>query len=83
LIGALYRCYPRPIGQEALLDLLPGRDHVEDRQPKLVASKVCHLRRKLGADAIEFVPGLGYRLGSKQHGAMRPYEPSVELRLAS
>lgn len=71
LVGALYRAYPRPLSKHALLDLIPGQDHVEDRQPELVAAKVCHLRKKLGADIIESVRGLGYRLGERQHRAMQ------------
>lgn len=59
LLGALYRCYPRPLDKHALLDLLPGQDHVEERDAKLVATKVCHLRKKLGADAIENIAGIG------------------------
>ena len=82
LMGALYRCYPRPLGKEALLDLMPGQDHVEDRRPQLVAVKVCHLRRKLGPGAIEQVRGLGYRLSPAQHAAMRE-DATVTLRLAA
>jgi DNA-binding response OmpR family regulator len=83
VMGALFRCYPRPLDKEALLDLMPGQDHVEDRRPQLVAVKVCHLRRKLGADAIEFVPNLGYRLSAAQHAGMRRAEPVVALKVAA
>lgn len=85
LLGALYRCYPRPVDKHALLDLLPGQDHVEEREAKLVATKVCHLRKKLGADAIENIPGIGYRLSRQQYDAMRRAEatPSKALRLAA
>ena len=70
LLGCLQRSYPRPLDKFALLDLLPGQDHVKDRQPELVAAKVCHLRRKLGSDAIESVRGMGYRLSARQYQAM-------------
>lgn len=85
LLGALYRCYPRPMDKHALLDLLPGQDHVEERDAKLVATKVCHLRKKLGAAAIENIPGIGYRLGRQQYDAMRRAEATspAELRLAA
>lgn len=85
LLGALYRCYPRPLDKHALLDLLPGQDHVEERDAKLVATKVCHLRKKLGADAIENIPGIGYRLSRQRYDAMRRAEatPSAGLKLAA
>lgn len=83
VMGALFRCYPRPLDKESLLDLMPGQDHVEDRRPQLVAVKVCHLRRKLGQDAIEFVPSLGYRLSAAQRADMRRAEPVVALKRAA
>jgi len=83
LMGALHRAYPRPLDKEALLDLLPGQDHVEDRQPQLVAVKVCNLRKKLGTGAIEHVSGLGYRLSREQWAAMRGPESPAALKLAA
>ena len=85
LLGALYRCYPRPMDKHALLDLLPGQDHVEERDAKLVATKVCHLRKKLGADAIENISGIGYRLSRQQYDAMRRAEATLSggLKLAA
>lgn len=85
LLGALYRCYPRPLDKHALLDLLPGQDHVQERDAKLVATKVCHLRKKLGADAIENISGIGYRLSGQRYEAMRRAEatPLAALRLAA
>lgn len=77
LVGALYACYPRAMDKYALLDVLPGYDHVCDRSAQLVAIKVCHVRKKLGAAAIENLSGLGYRLGAKQHQAMKR-EPTAE-----
>ena len=82
VMGALFRCYPRPLDKETLLDLMPGQDHVEDRRPQLVSVKVCHLRRKLGPGAIEQVRGLGYRLSPTQHAAMRE-EGTIAPRLAA
>ena len=85
LMGALYRCYPRPLNKHALVDLLPGQDHVEDRGAGLVAVKVCNVRKKLGAGAIEHIRGLGYRLSREQHTAMRQAETSepATLKLAA
>ena len=70
LMGALYGHYPNPIGKYELLELIPGYDHVQERQAHLVSVKVSHLRKKLGADAIENVWGLGYRLSQRQYEAM-------------
>ena len=85
LVGALYSCYPRALDKHALLDLLPGQDHVEERGAQLVAIKVCHVRKKLGADAIEHLGGVGYRLGAGQYRAMRAHEAAggPEHRLAA
>jgi len=84
LMGAMHRAYPRPLSKETLLDLMPGHDHVEDRCAKLVTVKICHLRRKLGQDAIEHVRGIGYRLSAEQHAAMRPTEPApAAMKLAA
>lgn len=71
LLGALYRRYPAPVSRYELLELLPGFDHVVERQPQLVSVKVSHVRRKLGPDAIVSVRGAGYSLGPRQHKAMR------------
>ncbi|ODT89884.1 winged helix-turn-helix domain-containing protein [Phenylobacterium sp. SCN 70-31] len=74
LLGALYSHYPNPVDKHALLEHMPGQDHVEDRQVQLVALKVHHLRGKLGHDAIESIRGLGYRLSAAEYHAMREAE---------
>jgi DNA-binding response OmpR family regulator len=71
LLGALYRHYPRPVGKYELLELIPGYDHVQERQAQIVNVKVHHVRKKLGEDAIENVRGFGYRLGARQYEVMR------------
>ena len=71
LVGALYGRYPNPIGVYELLELMPGHDHVEERQAGLVSVKVHHLRKKLGPDAIESVRGMGYRMGKAFHDALK------------
>ena len=85
LLGALYRHYPNPVGKYALLDMLPGNDHVEDRQVQLVGIKVCHIRKKLGKDVIENVRGAGYRLGRSQYEAMKAgrTEQASQLKLVA
>ena len=70
LLGVLFQHYPNPVDKYELLELIPGYDHVAERQAQLVSVKVHHLRKKLGADAIENVWGRGYRLGARQHEAM-------------
>ncbi len=83
LLGALYQAYPRPLGRYELLELMPGLDHVEERQAQVVTVKVHHLRKKLGLDAIENERGMGYRLSARQHAAMRdaprPQAPRLSL----
>ena len=74
LVGVLYRHYPRPVGKYQLLELIPGYDHVQERQAQIVNVKVHHVRNKLGSDAIETVRGMGYRLSARQHAAMRDKE---------
>jgi hypothetical protein len=80
LLGALYSHYPNPVGKYELLELIPGYDHVQERQSQLVNVKVHHLRKKLGADAIENVWGRGYRLGERQYEAMRDGEAASATR---
>jgi hypothetical protein len=78
LMGALYRHYPNPIGKYELLELIPGYDHVQERQVQLVSVKVHHLRKKLGGDAIENVWGRGYRLGEATYEAMQKTDVADE-----
>lgn len=82
MMGALFHRYPKPIGNYELMELMPGRDHVVDRQAQVVTVKVHHLRRKLGADAIENVRGMGYRLGQLQHARMEAEAAQVGPRPA-
>lgn len=71
LLGALYRHYPRPVGKYELMELIPGYDHVQERQAQIVSVKVHHVRKKLGEDVIENVRGFGYRLSARQYDVMR------------
>jgi DNA-binding winged helix-turn-helix (wHTH) protein len=66
--------------------LLPGYDHVEDRQIQVVSVKVHHIRKKLGGDAIENVWGFGYRLGARLHETLRDRQSASQatpMRLAA
>ncbi len=78
LMGALYGRYPNPIGVYELLELMPGYDHVEERQAGLVGVKVHHLRKKLGADAIESVRGAGYRMGEAFYAGLKRTDTTYE-----
>ena len=80
LLGALFRHYPNPVGTYELLELIPGYDHVEERQAQLVKVKVHHLRKKLGTEAIESMRGVGYRLSREQYDAMRDDAPERAAR---
>lgn len=51
LIGILLRCYPRYMRVEDLIDL--------------VRVIVCRIRYTMGHDAIETLPGRGYRLSPR------------------
>lgn len=66
-VGALFHAYPRTMAAADLLECLPGHDHVVERSVGLVSVKVCHIRRKLGADAIVNERGVGFALGSRLH----------------
>jgi DNA-binding winged helix-turn-helix (wHTH) protein len=78
LLGALYRHYPRPVGKYELMELIPGYDHVQERQAQIVSVKVHHVRKKLGDDVIENIRGFGYRLSAQQYEVMRA-EAAAEL----
>src|SRR5215471_16230945 len=71
MVGALCSAYPRIIDKYDLLEFLPGYDNVEERQVQVVSVTVHHVRRKLGADAIENVRGVGYRLGASVYEKLR------------
>jgi two-component system response regulator QseB len=83
LLAALHRHYPNAVDKYDLLDAMPGRDHVEDRQAQMVNVKVCMVRKKLGADAIESVRGVGYRLGRELHARMSGDGRALARRLAA
>jgi two-component system OmpR family response regulator len=54
----------RIVAQRELVDHIYARD--DDRDSNTVEVFVARLRRKLGAEAIETVRGLGYRVGSQE-----------------
>jgi DNA-binding response OmpR family regulator len=62
LYELLLAASPRAIGRYAIEAALPRREHTTDRQSQLVDVLISKLRRKLGSDAIETVPGVGWRI---------------------
>ena len=63
LVGALYSAYPRIIPREALIECLPSRDHVLERQLQTVDMVVHKVRGKLGAETVVTHRSLGFQLG--------------------
>lgn len=63
LVGVLWRVKPGVLlhGRD-IMDLLPSRDHVGERDHHQVASVVRRVRTKLGDDVIESRNSGGYRL---------------------
>lgn len=70
LVGILFAAYPRAVPHYDLLDAIPGRDHVEERQLQVVKVLVSHVRARLGKAAIENLRGEGYRLGPATYDAI-------------
>ncbi len=64
LLTALLNAQGRILGAEQLKDCL--YDSSEDIESNAVNVHIHHLRRKLDADLIETVRGIGYRLGAAQ-----------------
>lgn len=60
MLEALLRSHPRVMSRDRLLDAVWGMDAPSD--DNVVEVYVSSLRRKLGADRIQTVRGLGYRL---------------------
>ena len=64
LVGVLYARYPGVARREQILELLPGYDHVKERQLQIVDAVVHKIRRKLGAETILTDRGRGFRMGA-------------------
>lgn len=62
LLSRLAAADGRLLRKEALIDHLPANDSAHERQDKLVDVHMCRLRKAIGADAIETVWGVGWRL---------------------
>lgn len=82
VVGALLSAYPRVINKYDLLDLMPGFDHVVERGMGSVTVVVCHIRKKLGYDAIECVRGLGFKLGDDFYRKYHVEAPIPMLKAA-
>lgn len=67
LMMALLSVYPRTLSKYELDELTPKRDHVRDRDLKVVEVFMSKVRRKLGDDVIENVWGRGWRCSDEFH----------------
>lgn len=68
LMQGLLSAYPRTLDRWFLEgEVIPKADRAEDRCVKIVDVYVLKIRRKLGQDAIETVPGHGWRCGKDFH----------------
>lgn len=65
LVGALYSAYPKIMRREALIECLPSRDHVLERQLQTVDIVVHKVRAKLGSETVTTHRGLGFQLGEQ------------------
>ena len=65
LVGALYSVFPRVMRREALIECLPSRDHVLERQLQTVDIVVHKVRAKLGSETVITHRGLGFQLGEQ------------------
>ena len=59
---ALLSARPRTIDRYNLEAAIPARDHARDRNVRIVDVLVCRLRKKIGREVIETVPGRGWRI---------------------
>jgi DNA-binding response OmpR family regulator len=67
-----------------LMDAVPPQDHARERGQDIVAVWACHLRRKLGKDALENCYGVGYRLTPRGIALTASViEPSVQHKEAA
>lgn len=79
LVGVLLGAYPRVVGAGRLVDCLPGHDHAVVRGEELAPVLVCRIRKKLGADAILTVRGIGFSLGRALYDVIQAPETPVVL----
>ena len=62
LLTRLISAKPRAVDRYALEAAIPARDHAADRNVKIVDVLLCKLRKKLGRQVIETLPGIGWRI---------------------
>jgi DNA-binding response OmpR family regulator len=77
LIGVLVTKYPRAVPRDVVLEVLPGQDHVRERQLQVVDAVVHKVRRKLGAEVIITERGCGFRLGRSFHDRLSTHSTSA------
>jgi hypothetical protein len=70
LVGVLFAHFPNPVHRFDIMESLPGHDHVQERQQRMVDVLVCRVRNKLGGDAVITERGVGFRLGEGVHGRL-------------
>lgn len=70
LVGVLFAHFPNAVHRFDIMESLPGHDHVQERQQRMVDVLVCRVRGKLGSEAIVTERGLGFRLGMDVHGRL-------------
>lgn len=80
LMGVLYAGYPRVARREDIVELLPGHDHVKERQLQIVDAVVHKIRRKLGAATIFTERGMGFRMGAAFYDQMHATPQPVVTR---
>jgi|GEM_PF-2335083 len=62
LLTRLMSARPRAVDRYTLEAAIPARDHVNERNVKIVDVLLCKLRKKLGPNVIETLPGVGWRI---------------------
>lgn len=62
IMWLLYTSNGRNVTIEAMDELTPGRHGIRRQSTKVFQVQVCRLRELMGSEAIETVPGVGYRL---------------------
>jgi DNA-binding response OmpR family regulator len=62
LLTRLISAKPRAVDRYTLEAAIPARDHAGDRNVKIVDVLLCKLRKKLGREVIQTLPGVGWRI---------------------
>ena len=68
LLTRLISARPRAVDRYTLEAAIPARDHASDRNVKIVDVLLCKLRKKVGPNVIETLPGVGWRIAPDWSG---------------